>query len=77
MNSKDRVMTAVSLAEPDRVPMDFQANPWVLRRLHGDLGTTSHRDLLLRLRSDIVDLPTENIVAMSDAGLEFGRYARG
>ena len=37
MNSKERVMTTVGLAEPDRVPMDFQANPWVLERLHRDL----------------------------------------
>ena len=56
VSSKERVLTAVNLAEADRTPLDFQANPWLLQRLHGDLGTTSHRDLLLRLRSDIVDL---------------------
>jgi len=44
------------LEQPDRVPMDFQANPWVLERLHRDLGTTTHRELLERLRSDVVDL---------------------
>jgi uroporphyrinogen decarboxylase len=36
--------------------MDFHANPWVLERLHRDLGTSTHRALLKRLRSDIVDL---------------------
>ena len=56
MNSKERVLAAVHLAEADRVPMDFHANPWVYERLHHDLGTTSHREILLRLRSDIVDL---------------------
>jgi len=56
MISKERVLTAANLAVPDRVPMDFHANPWVYERLHRDLGTSSHRDILLRLRSDIVDL---------------------
>ena len=56
MKSKERVLTAVALAEPDRVPMDFHANPWVLERLHDELGCSTHRDLLERLRSDIVDL---------------------
>ena len=56
LNSKERVLTAVALAEPDRVPMDFLPNPWVLQRLHRDLGTTTHRELLERLHSDIVDL---------------------
>ena len=54
--SKRRVLTAVHLAQADRVPMDFHANPWVLRRLHRDLGTSTHRELLERLRSDVVDL---------------------
>ncbi len=56
MNSKQRVLTAVHLAEPDRVPLDFLPNPWVMERLHRDLGTTTHRELLARLHSDIVDL---------------------
>jgi len=56
MNRKERVLTAVNLAEADRVPMDFPANPWVLRRLHRDLGTTTHRELLERLHGDVVDL---------------------
>jgi len=54
--SKHRVLTAVNLDQPDRTPMDFQANPWVLQRLHRDLKTTTHRELLERLRSDVVDL---------------------
>jgi len=55
-SSKQRVLAAVNLEVPDRVPMDFQANPWVLERLHRDLRTSSHRELLVRLRSDIVDI---------------------
>ena len=56
MNSKERVLTAANLAQPDRTPMDFHANPWVLERLRNDLGVTTHYDLLKRLRSDIVDI---------------------
>jgi uroporphyrinogen decarboxylase len=55
-SSKDRVLTAVNRAQPDRVPMDFLPNPWVAERLHRDLGTTTHRELLERLHCDIVDL---------------------
>jgi uroporphyrinogen decarboxylase len=46
----------VNLAEQDRAPMDYQFNPWVHERLCRDLGVSTHRDLLLRLGSDIVDL---------------------
>jgi uroporphyrinogen decarboxylase len=56
MNSRERVLSAVNRSLPDRVPMDFHANPWVYRRLHRDLGTSSHRELLERLRSDVVDI---------------------
>jgi uroporphyrinogen decarboxylase len=55
-NAKERVLRAIALEASDRVPMDFQANKWVLERLHKDLGTTSHKELLTRLGSDIVDL---------------------
>lgn len=54
--AKERVLTAVNLGEPDRVPMDFLPNPWVAQRLQRDWGTTTHRELLERLHSDIVDL---------------------
>jgi len=56
MTSKERVLAAVNLTQPDRVPMDFHANPWVYERLHRDLGTSTHQDVLKRLRSDIVDI---------------------
>ena len=56
MNSKQRVLCAIACEEPDRVPMDFSANPATLARLHQDLGTSSHRGLLDRLHADIVDL---------------------
>jgi len=56
MNSKERVLTAVNLGEPDRVPMDFHGNPWVLQRLQRELGAPTHQELLERLGSDVVDL---------------------
>lgn len=55
-SSKERVLAAVQRGQPDRVPLDFLGNPWVWERLHRELGTATHRQLLERLRSDIVDL---------------------
>ncbi len=56
MTSKERVMAAVRRAEPDRVPLDLLPNRWVAERLHHDLGTRTHRELLQRLCCDVVDL---------------------
>lgn len=56
MNRRERVMTAADLGEPDRVPIDLLPNEFVEARLHRDLGTSSHRELLERLQVDIVDL---------------------
>lgn len=56
MTSRERVMTAVSLGQPDRVPVDFGANVGTLARVKADLGCTGHRALLERLGVDIVDL---------------------
>jgi len=56
VNAKERVMTAVRLGVPDRVPIDLHGNPWVLERLRGDLGTPTHRELLRALHCDVVDL---------------------
>jgi hypothetical protein len=56
MTSKERVLTAVNLEQPDRIPMDYHGNRFVLERLRGDLGVSSHRELLEALGSDVVDL---------------------
>ena len=56
MRSKERVLTAVALKIADRVPMDFSATPFVLQKLQRHLGTSTFRDLLQRLHSDVVDL---------------------
>ena len=56
MGSKERVLAAVELQIPDRIPLDFSANPATLQRLMTDLGAKSYADLLTRLNVDIVDL---------------------
>lgn len=56
MTSKERVMTAVALSRPDRVPMDFNANPATMKRLMEEPGASSLRELLIRLHVDIVDI---------------------
>lgn len=47
---------AVNRGEPDRVPVDFGANPATLQRLQRELGCATHEALLDRLGADIVDL---------------------
>jgi len=56
MTSKERVLTAAALGRPDRVPMDFNANPATMERLMQDLGASALRELLLQLHVDIVDI---------------------
>ena len=56
MNSKQRVLEAVARRTPDRIPVDFNANPGTLARLMADLNVATHRELLDRLHVDIVDL---------------------
>ena len=56
MTSKERVLTAAALSQPDRVPMDFNANPATMKRLMEDLGASSLRELLLKLHADIIDI---------------------
>ncbi len=54
---QERVLAAANREMPDRVPMDFQANPWSARPTARDLGSAStHRELLDRLGVDILDL---------------------
>jgi uroporphyrinogen decarboxylase len=54
--SKERVMRAVGHEQPDRTPFDFAANASTQRRLMQELRCSTHRELLNRLRVDIVDL---------------------
>ena len=56
MTSKERVLTAIARQTPDRVPVDFSANPATLQRLMSEFGSGDHDDLLAKLGVDIVDL---------------------
>ncbi len=56
MTSKERVLTAAALGRPDRVPMDFNANPATMKRLREDFNIGSLRELLEQLHVDIVDI---------------------
>jgi len=56
MTSKERVLTAISGSEPDRIPVDFSANPATLQRLMRDFGASDYAGMLSAIKSDIVDL---------------------
>jgi uroporphyrinogen decarboxylase len=55
-NSRERVLAAIHLREPDRTPLDVSANTFVTQRLHRDLGTSTHKELLQALHVDVIDL---------------------
>jgi uroporphyrinogen decarboxylase len=54
MNSKERVLTAFAHRQPDRVPLDYSANPGIDRRLkaHFGLEEGDHEGLLQALGVD-------------------------
>lgn len=56
MNSKERVLRAINFEKTDRLPRDFHACDVVLDRLYENLKINSYKDLLLHLKSDIVDI---------------------
>lgn len=56
MTSKERVLCAAALGEPDRTPLDIHPNPFVAERIQRERGTTSYREMLLHPGSDMVDL---------------------
>ncbi len=56
MNSKERVLCAIARETPDRIPVDFSANAFVLERLKQELGVREHKELLEYFHSDMVDL---------------------
>ena len=52
MTSRERVLTAFNHVNPDRVPLDFEAEPEVNRTLIDRLETGSMEGLLTRLNVD-------------------------
>ncbi|MGQ9631202.1 MAG: uroporphyrinogen decarboxylase family protein [bacterium] len=53
MNSKERVLTAISHRQPDRVPIDFSATPEVWEKLKKHFGTSDSEEVLIKLGVDI------------------------
>lgn len=72
MNSKERVLTALSHQEPDRVPCDCWMTPDVSERLQAHLGLSSHEELL---RFFGVDL--RYVMGPSYVGQEFRTHPDG
>jgi len=56
LNSRERVLTAAELGQPDRVPLDFSADAPTLQRLLYDLALGTLRQLLERLHIDLLDI---------------------
>ncbi len=59
MNSRERVMTAIALEEPDRVPLDFNGEDEVVESLCKWYGVPDQEALFRRIGVDIrrIDLP--------------------
>jgi len=53
MNSRERVMTALGHAEPDRVPVHYYATRELEEKLKARLGVATHDELLGRLGVDL------------------------
>ena len=56
MDSKTRVLTAINLEKPDRVPCDCPATQIVQSRLYEYFGIDSYRQLMEKLGLDIIDI---------------------
>lgn len=56
MHSRDRVMLAINREKPDKLPVDFSANRWVLDSIKKKLGLHDHKSILKCFSADIVDL---------------------
>lgn len=56
MTGKERVLAAINMKPVDRQPRDFHGCTDVVNRMHTHFGTTTYRQLLDRLHSDMVDI---------------------
>ena len=72
MKARERVLCALSHAEPDRVPIDCWASPQFTPRLLGHLGLTSEEELLNQLGVDL-----RYVRGPSYAGLELRAHPDG
>ena len=56
MDSKTRVLSAINLEMPDRVPCDFHATPAIQDRLYEHFGVDSYKKLMEKLGVDMIDI---------------------
>jgi hypothetical protein len=69
MTSKERVLATLGRQIPDRVPVNYEANPGIDDRLKAHFGLAADDHAGLQDNS-----PTEDVVAMYGAAREFGAY---
>ena len=50
MSSKERVLTTLARQEPDRVPINYEANPGIDQRLKAHFGLNPKEGIALRDR---------------------------
>ena len=56
MDSRQRVLSSINRVVPDRLPMDFSANRWVLDNIKKKFKLNDHKSILKYFHVDIVDL---------------------
>lgn len=56
MNSKERVKIALEHKNPDHVPINFSASPWVVKSIKDHLNVSTKRELLKALHVDLFDM---------------------
>lgn len=66
MKSKERVLAAIEHAEPDRVPIDFSAEPEVLEKLYSHFGHCDYNRLLEELNVDLRYIHPREVVYEKD-----------
>jgi hypothetical protein len=74
MNSRERVLTALNHAEPDRAPVDLRFTSEIETLLARDHGGQRGAALRVALGHDLVMTGSPNIEAYYCAAREHGRY---
>lgn len=72
MNSKERVKIALNHQEPDRVPIDYWAVPFITEKVKTKLGLTDTEQLLKQFNVDVRVIPGPKYI-----GRELKKYSDG
>ncbi len=78
MRSKERVLTAIALEEPDRVPINYMGNPDidVAKSFNLPVMMPGGGYLFAPTHQIQDNTPTENVVAMYDTARDSGVYRK-